>query len=103
NTYYLSKWFKQNSLVFVTGSHTIWAGDKKPSKRFGNLIKSSVGSDGGGGGEGQEDGGGTTAAAAAGEDVLEMLEVHRGEFEMWVRARMAASATSSTGRGRGRA
>ncbi|KAI4242663.1 MAG: hypothetical protein L6R40_003884 [Gallowayella cf. fulva] len=62
NTYYLSKWYKQNSLVFVAGDHGIWnagsaaggagiGGDaaaatanksKKPSKRFGNVRRSEV-------------------------------------------------------------
>ncbi|KAL8717852.1 MAG: hypothetical protein Q9225_004938, partial [Loekoesia sp. 1 TL-2023] len=30
NTYYLSKWYKQNSLIFLTSSHQMWNGDKKP-------------------------------------------------------------------------
>ncbi|KAL8773912.1 MAG: hypothetical protein Q9209_001342 [Squamulea sp. 1 TL-2023] len=74
NTYYLSKWFKQNSLVFVSGDHAQWAGDganKKPSKRFGGVRRSEV------------EGG-----------VNDMLEKHREEVVEFVGARM--------GGGRGR-
>ncbi|KAL8844126.1 MAG: hypothetical protein Q9176_001532 [Flavoplaca citrina] len=74
NTYYLSKWFKQNSLVFVSGDHPIWidnGGLKKPGKRFGAVKKSEV------------EGG-----------VNDMLERHRGETVEFVEARI--------GNGRGR-
>ncbi|KAL8729226.1 MAG: hypothetical protein Q9166_004847 [cf. Caloplaca sp. 2 TL-2023] len=50
NTYYLSKWFKQNSLVFVSGDHPAFhpensgggGATKKPSKRFGQVRRSEV-------------------------------------------------------------
>ena len=45
NTYYLSKWFKQNSLVLVSGDHPIWAdnaANKMPGKRYGAVKKSNV-------------------------------------------------------------
>lgn len=74
NTYYLSKWFKKNSLVFVSGDHPIWTdngGTKKPGKRFGAVRKSEV------------EGG-----------VNDMLEKHREEIVEFVGARM--------GNGRGR-
>ncbi|KAL8897813.1 MAG: hypothetical protein Q9192_002402 [Flavoplaca navasiana] len=74
NTYYLSKWFKQNSLVFVSGDHPIWidnGGLKKPGKRFGAVKKSEV------------EGG-----------VNDMLERHREETVEFVEARI--------GNGRGR-
>ncbi|KAL8946932.1 MAG: hypothetical protein Q9222_006735 [Ikaeria aurantiellina] len=61
NSYYLSKWYKQNSLIYVTGNHHVWGlqGEtKKPSKRFGNLRRSEV----------------VTG-------VMDMLEVHREEGE----------------------
>ncbi|CEJ59885.1 Putative Histone deacetylase HdaA [Penicillium brasilianum] len=38
---WLSKWYRDNSLVFVSGSHGIWKDqDRKPSKRYGRLYKS---------------------------------------------------------------
>ncbi|KAL8944947.1 MAG: hypothetical protein Q9216_000108 [Gyalolechia sp. 2 TL-2023] len=42
NTYYLSKWYKQNSLVYLSANHQMWNGDRKPSKRFGNVKRSEV-------------------------------------------------------------
>ncbi|KAL8996148.1 MAG: hypothetical protein Q9188_006635 [Gyalolechia gomerana] len=42
NTYYLSKWYKQNSLIYLSASHQMWNGDRKPSKRFGNVKRSEV-------------------------------------------------------------
>ncbi|KAI4267445.1 MAG: hypothetical protein LQ337_008344 [Flavoplaca oasis] len=68
NTYYLSKWFKQNSLVFVSGDHPIWidnGGLKKPGKRFGAVKKSEI------------EGG-----------VNDMLERHREETVEFVEARI---------------
>ncbi|KAJ5737803.1 histone deacetylase hda1 [Penicillium malachiteum] len=35
---WLSKWYRENSLVFVAGSHGIW--ERKPSKRYGMLRAS---------------------------------------------------------------
>ncbi|GES66357.1 histone deacetylase [Aspergillus terreus] len=41
---WLSKWYKDNSLVFVSRAHGVWNPEtnrhKKPSKRYGNLIQS---------------------------------------------------------------
>ncbi|KAL8850191.1 MAG: hypothetical protein Q9221_004877 [Calogaya cf. arnoldii] len=74
NTYYLSKWFKQNSLVLVSGDHPTWSengGTKKPGKRFGAVRQSEV------------QGG-----------VNDMLEKHREDVVEFVGARM--------GSGRGR-
>ncbi|KAI4203927.1 MAG: hypothetical protein LQ350_001549 [Teloschistes chrysophthalmus] len=112
NTYYLSKWYKQNSLIFVANSHPIFHQDnnKKPSKRFGNLVRSSVGGEGGDGEEGEEGEGEGGEGEWEGEGmggkeggVQDMLECHRGDFATWVRGRMAALAGGGgTGRGRGR-
>ena len=40
----LSKWYRANSLNFVANNHLVWDIDstKKPSKRFGNLVRSPV-------------------------------------------------------------
>ena len=40
----LSKWYRANSVNFVANNHLVWdiEGSKKPSKRFGNLIRSPV-------------------------------------------------------------
>ncbi|EPS34986.1 hypothetical protein PDE_09951 [Penicillium oxalicum 114-2] len=39
---WLSKWYRDNSLVFVSESHAVWKDqDRKPSKRYGTLFKSS--------------------------------------------------------------
>ena len=40
----LSKWYRANSVNFVANNHLVWDidGSKKPSKRFGNLIRSPV-------------------------------------------------------------
>ncbi|KAK2763229.1 Histone deacetylase hda1 [Arachnomyces sp. PD_36] len=40
----LSRWYKSNSLVFVSANHGVWSGPdgfRKPSKRYGTLHKSS--------------------------------------------------------------
>lgn len=38
---WLSKWYRENSLVFVSPSHGVWGNpDRKPSKRYGTLRKS---------------------------------------------------------------
>ncbi|THC89821.1 hypothetical protein EYZ11_010730 [Aspergillus tanneri] len=39
---WLSRWYKDNSLVFVSHTHGVWNGDtrRKPSKRYGHLIES---------------------------------------------------------------
>ncbi|KAK2789579.1 Histone deacetylase hda1 [Emmonsiellopsis sp. PD_33] len=42
-TTWLSKWYKDNSLVFVSKNHSVWAGpenSRKLSKRYGRLIQS---------------------------------------------------------------
>ncbi|KAJ5754281.1 Histone deacetylase clr3 [Penicillium manginii] len=39
---WLSKWYRENSLVFVSPSHGVWGNsDRKPSKRYGTLRKSN--------------------------------------------------------------
>ncbi|KAE8149612.1 hypothetical protein BDV25DRAFT_156032 [Aspergillus avenaceus] len=41
---WLSRWYKDNSLVFVSHAHGVWNTDdnrRKPSKRYGHLIQSS--------------------------------------------------------------
>lgn len=40
----LSKWYRANSVNFVANNHLVWDidGSKKPSKRFGNLVRSPV-------------------------------------------------------------
>ena len=40
----LSKWYRANSVNFVANNHLVWDIDssKKPSKRFGNLVRSPV-------------------------------------------------------------
>ncbi|KAJ5177286.1 Histone deacetylase clr3 [Penicillium canariense] len=39
---WLSKWYRDNSLVFVSESHGLWNNqDRKPSKRYGKLYKSN--------------------------------------------------------------
>lgn len=40
----LSKWYRANSINFVANNHLVWDidGSKKPSKRFGNLVRSPV-------------------------------------------------------------
>ncbi|OKP12270.1 Histone deacetylase clr3 [Penicillium subrubescens] len=39
---WLSKWYRDNSLVFVSDSHSVWKNEeRKPSKRYGKLYRSS--------------------------------------------------------------
>ncbi|KAJ5673297.1 histone deacetylase [Penicillium longicatenatum] len=38
---WMSKWYRENSLVFVSHQHGVW--EHKPSKRYGNLRKSPQG------------------------------------------------------------
>ncbi|KAJ5563097.1 Histone deacetylase HdaA [Penicillium sp. DV-2018c] len=37
---WLSKWYRENSLVFVSNTHGVWDVDRKPSKRYGHLVRS---------------------------------------------------------------
>jgi histone deacetylase 6 len=37
---YLSRWYIDNSIVFVSYTHSLWNGDRKTSKRYGKLQKS---------------------------------------------------------------
>ncbi|KAJ5146545.1 Histone deacetylase superfamily [Penicillium bovifimosum] len=37
---WLSKWYRENSLIFVSRTHGVWDVDRKPSKRYGQLIRS---------------------------------------------------------------
>ncbi|OJJ56588.1 hypothetical protein ASPSYDRAFT_134468 [Aspergillus sydowii CBS 593.65] len=37
---WLSRWYKDNSLVYVSHAHGLWKNPKKPSKRYGNLLES---------------------------------------------------------------
>ena len=37
---YLSRWYIDNSIVFVSHTHSLWSGDRKTSKRYGKLQKS---------------------------------------------------------------
>ncbi|CAI7670803.1 unnamed protein product [Penicillium bialowiezense] len=40
---WLSKWYRENSLVIVAGSHGVWDnGMRRPSKRYGTLVQSPV-------------------------------------------------------------
>ncbi|KAL4805033.1 hypothetical protein BDV18DRAFT_141785 [Aspergillus unguis] len=37
---WLSRWYKDNSLVFVSHAHGLWKTDRKATKRYGRLIQS---------------------------------------------------------------
>ena len=37
---FLSKWYINNSMVFVSHTHSLWESDRKTSKRYGRLFKS---------------------------------------------------------------
>ncbi|EAA59664.1 hypothetical protein AN8042.2 [Aspergillus nidulans FGSC A4] len=38
---WLSRWYRDNSLVFVSKAHGVWKSDRKATKRYGKLIQSS--------------------------------------------------------------
>lgn len=70
----------QNSLIFLPHEHLIWALNnptKKPSKRFGNLIKCEE------------------------KDLSNMLAKHRDEVKEFVRGKMAGKSGVGGGRGIG--
>ncbi|KAL4782762.1 hypothetical protein BJX76DRAFT_277708 [Aspergillus varians] len=37
---WLSRWYKNNSLVYVSYAHGLWKNPRKPSKRYGHLLES---------------------------------------------------------------
>ena len=37
----VARWFYQRSLIFVAGKHGLWERDRKPRKKFGNLVESA--------------------------------------------------------------
>ena len=37
---YLSRWYIENSMVFVSHTHSLWNAERKTSKRYGRLQKS---------------------------------------------------------------
>ncbi|KAJ5795323.1 Histone deacetylase class II [Penicillium paradoxum] len=58
---WLSKWYRENSLVFVSNSHGVWASaDRRPSKRYGQLVRSPK------------------------SDLNEMLDEHKEEVFTWI-------------------
>ncbi|OAP64896.1 hypothetical protein AYL99_00868 [Fonsecaea erecta] len=38
--HWVSQWYRENSLVFISGRHSLWKKEMKTSKRYGRLIKS---------------------------------------------------------------
>ncbi|KAJ5517621.1 Histone deacetylase class II [Penicillium expansum] len=61
---WLSKWYRENSLVFVSNSHGIWATpDRRSSKRYGQLVHSPK------------------------SDLNEMLDEHKEEVYKWISER----------------
>jgi len=70
--YHLSKWYKSNTLNFISKTHHVWDPDRqrKPSKRYGTLIESSqVG-------------------------VNDMLTEHQEDVEGWILKRVIAAGGS---------
>ncbi|KAL4951273.1 hypothetical protein BDW69DRAFT_186526, partial [Aspergillus filifer] len=61
---WLSRWYKDNSLVYVSHAHGLWKNaGKKPSKRYGNLLESPK------------------------AGLSEMLMHHKGEVCEWIEER----------------
>ncbi|PKY08662.1 histone deacetylase [Aspergillus campestris IBT 28561] len=62
---WLSRWYRDNSLVFVSHTHGVWnnTGQRKPSKRYGQLIQSPK------------------------AGLSEMLMHHKGDVFRWVEER----------------
>ncbi|KAJ5507082.1 hypothetical protein N7527_009225 [Penicillium freii] len=61
---WLSKWYRENSIVFVSNSHGIWdIQDRRPSKRYGKLVHSPK------------------------FDLNEMLDEHKEEVYKWISER----------------
>ncbi|KAJ5958003.1 Histone deacetylase class II [Penicillium vulpinum] len=61
---WLSKWYRENSLVFVSHSHGVWTAlDRRPSKRYGQLVHSPK------------------------TNLNEMLDEHKEEVYKWISER----------------
>ncbi|KAL2865025.1 histone deacetylase hdaA [Aspergillus lucknowensis] len=72
---WLSRWYKDNSLVFVSHAHGVWKSTdtrRKPSKRYGHLLQSP----------------------RAG--LSEMLMHHKGEVFDWIQRRVEPSESEET-------
>ncbi|EZF22576.1 hypothetical protein H112_04632 [Trichophyton rubrum D6] len=73
---WLSKWYKENSLVFVSHRHMVWEGQEnkqKQYKRYGRLVKST-----------------------AAHTLNEMLVNHRADVFKWIEERVEAGSESSS-------
>ncbi|KAL4892077.1 histone deacetylase Hda1 [Aspergillus ambiguus] len=74
---WLSRWYKDNSLVFVSRAHGVWNNvdsgrNKKPSKRYGNLIQSPK------------------------EGLSEMLMHHKSDVYEWISERVDVHDSDET-------
>ncbi|KAI9368120.1 hypothetical protein BJX61DRAFT_241562 [Aspergillus egyptiacus] len=72
---WLSRWYKDNSLVFVSHAHGVWKSPdarRKPSKRYGHLIQSPK------------------------SGLSEMLVYHKDEFFEWVENRVEPPDSDET-------
>ncbi|KAL4747341.1 hypothetical protein BDW72DRAFT_182965 [Aspergillus terricola var. indicus] len=61
---WLSRWYRDNSLVFVSKAHGVWKSDRKATKRYGKLIQSPR------------------------EGLSEMLMHHKDEVFQWIEDRI---------------
>ncbi|KAI9864499.1 MAG: Histone deacetylase hda1, partial [Pleopsidium flavum] len=77
NIYWLSKWYIEHSLIYVSSTHLVWAPEtptKKLSKRFGKLVKSPM------------------------KGLNEMLERHHEEVEEWILERVERGRAKGKGK-----
>ncbi|KAL4995413.1 hypothetical protein BDV10DRAFT_174661 [Aspergillus recurvatus] len=61
---WLSRWYRDNSLVFVSKAHGVWKSDRKATKRYGKLIQSPK------------------------EGLSDMLMHHKDEVFQWIQDRV---------------
>ncbi|EXJ84628.1 histone deacetylase 6/10 [Capronia epimyces CBS 606.96] len=71
-SHWVSQWYRDNSLVFVSQVHSLWKKDGHPSKRYGKLVRSN------------------------GEVLNQMMKIHEHEVFDWIKQQIRENATDDT-------
>lgn len=69
-SHWVSQWYRDNSLVYVSHVHSLWKKDKAPSRKYGKLVRSE----------------------AAVLNV--MMKMHKDDVTEWIKEKVRAAADS---------
>ncbi|EXJ94322.1 histone deacetylase 6/10 [Capronia coronata CBS 617.96] len=71
-SHWMSQWYRDNSLVYVSHVHSVWKKEGKASKRYGRLVRSN------------------------GEVLNQMMKIHEQEVYEWMKEKIQENATDET-------